>query len=151
MDKRGYVGIGIEDAKFVANIGTLWRSAMCLGADFIFTIANRYSKDPTNTTQSQRHVPYFHYKTIKDFQEHLPLGAKIVGVELLNEALPLETFHHPQQAIYILGGEDRTLSRELQEICDFKVKFTSEYCLNVSVAGSVVLYDRHQKAGLDSR
>jgi len=142
---RGYCGVGIEDAKFVENLGTLWRSAMCLGADFIFTVGNRYTKDPLNTTRTERHVPYFHYKDLADFKEHLPQGSKVVGVELLEDAEALEIFNHPQQAVYLLGGEDRDLSKEAQSICDYKVKFNSDFCLNVAVAGSVVLYDRQTK------
>lgn len=38
MIKRGYFGIGIYNGKNTANIGTLWRSAAILGANFIFTI-----------------------------------------------------------------------------------------------------------------
>lgn len=142
---RGYFGIGIEDAKFVENLGTLWRSAMCFGASFIFTIGNRYTKDPQNTTRTERHVPYLHFKDIKDFQLHLARDAKVIGVELLEEAESLESFKHPQQAIYVLGGEDRSLTWQLQGICDYLVKFNSKYCLNVATAGSIVMYDRSLK------
>ena len=34
--KRGFFGIGVENLKTKANLGTLWRSAINLGADFIF-------------------------------------------------------------------------------------------------------------------
>ena len=40
--KRGFFGIGIFHAKNEENIGTLWRSASILGADFIFTIGKPY-------------------------------------------------------------------------------------------------------------
>lgn len=33
---NGFFGIGIENMKSAMNIGTLWRSAINLGADFIF-------------------------------------------------------------------------------------------------------------------
>lgn len=41
MAKRGYFGIGIFHGKSSENLGTLWRSAAILGADFIFTIGKQ--------------------------------------------------------------------------------------------------------------
>lgn len=143
---RGYVGIGIEDAKFVENLGTLWRSAFCLGADYIFTVGDRYRKEPSDTVNAWKQIPYFHYKDLTDLQEHLPKDAKVVGVEVLEGVSSLETFAHPKQAVYLLGGEDRTLTQQAQGLCDYLVKFDSKYCLNVAVAGSIVLYDRKLKS-----
>lgn len=39
---RGFYGIGIYGGKTPLNIGSLWRSAHILKADFIFTIGKRY-------------------------------------------------------------------------------------------------------------
>jgi len=33
----------------------------------------------------------------------LPKGCRLVGVELLDEAVDLPNFAHPQQAAYVLG------------------------------------------------
>jgi tRNA G18 (ribose-2'-O)-methylase SpoU len=41
-----------------------------------------------------------------------------------------------------LGAEDSGLSKKAIEKCHFLVKFKSPKSLNVSVAGSIVLYDR---------
>ena len=143
--ERGYCGIGICNPKIEINLGTLWRSAHCLGADFIFTIGDRYKKQCSDTTKAYKHIPYFRFTTIKDFLEHLPYDCQLVGVELLDIAQPLETFIHPERAIYILGQEDGNLKKEIIEKCQHIVKFESKYCLNVASAGTVVLYDRQSK------
>jgi tRNA G18 (ribose-2'-O)-methylase SpoU len=142
---RGYCGIGIENPKTITNLGTLWRSAYCLGADFIFTIGDRYHKQSSDTVKAYRHIPYFRYKDIDDFKEHIPYDCQVVGVELLDCAAPLESFCHPQRAIYLLGKEDGDLSKKAIELCQHIVKFSSKHCLNVSSAGTVVLYDRQVK------
>ena len=36
---KDYFGIGIEHALKTQNIGTIWRSAQIMGADFIFIMA----------------------------------------------------------------------------------------------------------------
>lgn len=72
----------------------------------------------------------------------MPKGARIVGVELTKDATDLETFHHPRRCVYLLGAEDHGLSQQAIKKSHFLVKFKSQLSLNVSVAGSIVMYDR---------
>ena len=162
-EKRGYCGIGIERPKFVVNLGTLWRSAHCLGADFIFTVGDLihptdrycagnltrdecYRPGPSDTTLAYKHIPFFAYGSVDDLYDHLPLGCQVVGVEITDYARALETFCHPERAIYLLGPENGSLSKAAQAMCNHIVKIESSYCLNVASAGTVVLYDRQTKA-----
>lgn len=140
--KNEFFGIGIQNGKTPENLGVLWRSAQNLGASFIFTIGNRYAKQACDTHDAVKAMPYFHYETFDDFLNNIPKGARIVGVELTDEAESLETFHHPRRCVYLLGAEDHGLSKQAIEKSHFLVKFNSELSLNVSVAGSIVLYDR---------
>lgn len=142
---RGFCAIGIERGKTPANVGTLWRSAVCLGADFIFTIGRRYPHQASDTVKSWRHVPMFEYADVEDFRQHRPLDVPLVGVELLDGAKPLESFDHPERAMYLLGPEDGNLSAAAVAACQQVVRFESAYCLNVAAAGTVVLYDRQAK------
>lgn len=138
---RGYFGIGIYDPKKVSNIGTLWRTAHSFGADFIFTIGGRYKKEASDTSDASRHVPLFEFKSIND----LPKNAEIVCIEISDNALDLKTFKHPERAIYILGAEDYGLPGSFTDKYKTVKIEGSRYCLNVSVAGSIVLYDRISK------
>ena len=143
--KKGYFGIGMWEPKFEENLGMLFRSAHAFGADFVFTIGSRYKRDYVNTTRFERHIPLYFYADFDDFMTHRPLDAKVIGIELTDKAVPLESFRHPKQAIYLLGGEDRTLPLEITDRLDVVCKFSTPICTNVAVAGSVALYDRHQK------
>lgn len=137
-----FFGIGIQNGKTPENLGVLWRSAQNLGASFIFTIGNRYAKQSSDTHNAVKAMPYYHYETFDDFFKHLPKGVRIVGVELDDRAETLETFHHPRRCVYLLGAEDHGLTNEAIEKSHFLIKFSSTLSLNVSVAGSIVLYDR---------
>ncbi len=137
-----FFGIGIQNGKTPENLGVLWRSAQNLGASFIFTIGNRYAKQACDTHNAVKSMPYFHYESFDDFFKNLPKGARIVGVELTDNAEDLETFHHPRRCVYLLGAEDHGLSNQAIENSHFLVKFKSQLSLNVSVAGSIVMYDR---------
>ncbi len=146
IKRRGFYGIGIEAVRSTANIGTIWRSAQVLGADFIFIIGKRYSTMKTDTLKSWRHIPLFEYDNFEQFYAILPKGAKIIGVELHSESKALTSYTHPQQAVYLMGAEDIGLSSKAIEHCDELVQIPGKLSLNVSVAASIVLYDRVLKS-----
>ena len=137
-----FFGIGIQHGKTPENLGVLWRTAQNLGASFIFTIGKRYANQASDTHNAVKSIPYFHYNDFEDFYNHLPKGARIVGVEKTEKAEQLEGFHHPKRCVYLLGAEDNGLSKIAIQKSHFLIQFPSEYSLNVAVAGSIVLYDR---------
>lgn len=143
--QQGFFGIGIQNGKTPENLGVLWRSAQNMGASFIFTIGNRYEKQACDKHKAVGAMPYFHYVSFDDFYEHLPKGAMLVGVELNENAVPLETFRHPRRCVYLLGAEDHGLSNQAIEKAHHLVKFQSRLSVNVSVAGSIIMYDRRMK------
>lgn len=145
---RGYFGIGIYHAKNESNIGTLWRSANILGADFIFTIGKRYSKQCSDTMATPRHIPLFHYTDWEDFFRHIPYDCPVVAVEIDEKAIPLESYHHRERCIYLLGAEDGGIPKEILAKCKETVKLLGDTCMNVSTAGSIVMYDRAEKRGI---
>ena len=146
MKQNGYFGIGCLNMKTSMNYGTLFRTAQILGADFIFLIGSRFKKQPTDTMKSFRHLPLYEYKDFKDFNEHRPYGCQLIGIELMETATPIKKFKHPKQACYLLGSEDNGLTKEAIQNCQELVYLPGERSLNVSVAGSLVLFDRIQKA-----
>lgn len=143
---RGYFAIGVEHPKNQDNIGTLMRSAFCFDAGLMFTIGRRFPKQCTDNVKSWRHIPIIEYADVLDFEAHIPYACVPIGVELTDDARPLETFTHPERAIYLLGPEDGSLSKAAQAICRDIVQINVRYCLNLAVAGSILLYDRSMKA-----
>jgi tRNA(Leu) C34 or U34 (ribose-2'-O)-methylase TrmL len=143
--KRGYFGIGIYHPKTTENVGTLWRSAHNFGADFIFTIGKRYAKQASDTTKAERHVPLYEYSSIEDFKNHLPRGCQIVFVEQTEGARSLKDTVHPETAVYVLGAEDYGVPEDMMRGFQ-KIFIETPMCLNVAVAGSIVMYDRQIKS-----
>lgn len=142
---QGYFGIGIYNSKKIHNIGTLWRSAHVLGASFIFTIQRRYELQSSDVFQSWQNIPLYNYDSIEDLKKHLPYSCPLVGVEICKQSVPLQTFKHPQRAIYLLGAEDDGLSRAAIDQCHHVVQLPGDYSLNVATTGSIVMYDRVAK------
>ena len=144
-DQMGFCGIGIHQHKRDYNVGTLWRSAYILGASYIFTIGKKYKKQTSDVMKTWARMPLFHYEDFDDFYKNLPYNAKLVGVEMENKSIPLSEFVHPQRAIYLLGAEDNGLPPYALEKCHETIILPGTNSLNVSVAGSMVLYDRVTK------
>jgi tRNA G18 (ribose-2'-O)-methylase SpoU len=145
IGQRGYFGVGIIDGKCSENVGTLWRSAANFGAAFIFTVGNRYKRQPTDTVATYRHVPYWRFDDWIDCHAHLPYDCQLIGVEIADRAISLETFTHPERAVYLLGPEDGSIPDDILAKCSHVLRIQSVFCLNVAVAGSVVMYDRQTK------
>jgi tRNA G18 (ribose-2'-O)-methylase SpoU len=143
---RGYFGIGVYCPKSEINYGTLFRSANVFGASFVFLIGRRFKKLPSDTLRTERHIPLTEYRDFGDFYDHRPVGCSIVGVEMGKDFTRLAEFKHPNSAVYLLGAEDTGLPRHVMTCCDCLVSIPGENSLNVSVAGSIVMYDRIAKA-----
>ena len=139
--KRGYFGLAFFEPKFEENIGTAVRSAHCFGADFIAVIGERYKRQPSDTMATERHIPIYEYVDLDDFLKHSPIGCDIISVEV--DGGDIRNFKHPQSAVYLLGGEDRTLP---PDISTQRIRIETSHCLNMAVTASIVLYDRAIKA-----
>ena len=142
---RGYFGIGIYHGKTAENIGTLWRSAMIMGADFIFTIGKRYQHQCTDTIKAPRHIPLFNFKDWDDMFEHVPYNCPVVAIELSDRSTPIKNYAHRERCIYLLGAEDHGIPPEILDKCQDIVQLPGDYCMNVSTAGSIVMFDRINK------
>jgi hypothetical protein len=54
----------------------------------------------------------------------------------------MPSFRHPQQAAYVLGAERADLSPALLARCDYVIRIPTRFCVNLAVAGALVMYDR---------
>jgi len=93
----------------------------------------------------------FEYTDLDDFLTHRPIDCQLIGVELCEQATPLEEFSHPDRAQYILGPENGSLGAKVLSHCQSIVSFDSKFCVNVAIAGSITMYDRSLKNRLRDR
>lgn len=146
---RGYFGIGIDRCKTPANLGSLLRSAHAFGADWTFTVGLRgcgkYRRVATDTTDATSHLPLIQYDDIESMSAARPKGCELVVIEVDGDR-ELAKFTHPKRAMYVLGPEDGDVSQRLREMAQHTVRMPSAYCLNVAVAGAIVMHDRVAKS-----
>jgi tRNA G18 (ribose-2'-O)-methylase SpoU len=139
---RGYFAIGAERISKPMNLGNLLRSAHAFGAKFFFTIGAhpKAFEAKSDTSKAPLHLPVYHWAQASEMI--LPLRCKLVGVELIEGATDLPAFRHPLYAAYVLGPELGMLSEGLLERCDYVIKIPAAFCINVAMAGAIVMYDR---------
>lgn len=139
---RGYFAIGAERTSKALNLGNLMRSAHGFGANFTFTIGATYQalEARADTSKGQWHLPHYNWASVDEMA--LPAGCRLVGVELIEDAIDLPSFRHPLRAAYVLGPEQGSLSNALVARCDYIVKIPTRFCINVAMAGAIVMYDR---------
>jgi tRNA G18 (ribose-2'-O)-methylase SpoU len=144
----GYFGVAIWHPKTEANVGTLWRSSWLYGAAYIATIGRRYQHQAGDTVGTPSQIPLMHFDDLDDMLRHQPWSCPLVGIELDDSAVELPRFQHPRRATYLLGAEDHGLPRPILEQCHSTVSIPAAkpWSMNVSVAGSIVMYDRWVKA-----
>ncbi|WGF88850.1 RNA methyltransferase [Marinivivus vitaminiproducens] len=139
---RGYFGVGAEGISKPMNLGGLVRTAHAFGASFAFFVDAYYRvRDAlSDTSKAEGHLPVYDFKTIDDLL--LPRGCKLVGIELIDDSVPMPSFGHPLNAAYVFGPERGSLSPAMIERCDHVVRIPTRFCVNLGVAVAITLYDR---------
>jgi tRNA G18 (ribose-2'-O)-methylase SpoU len=141
--QRGYFGIGVEGISKGQNLGNLVRSAHAFGASFFFTVAPEVDVREvreSDTSKAWENLPFFEYDDTNEFQ--LPKKCPLIAVEFTDDSIELPSFKHPKAAAYILGAEMGNVSPAMMERADHVIKIPMQFCINVGVAGAIVMYDR---------
>ncbi|MFA0071365.1 TrmH family RNA methyltransferase, partial [Vibrio breoganii] len=76
------------------------------------------AKFHTDTKSATRTIPL---TSVESFLDNLDTETQIVCVELAEGATPLPRFKHPENAIYIFGPEDGSISQDVADRADHVV------------------------------
>ncbi|UPW19703.1 RNA methyltransferase [Agarivorans sp. TSD2052] len=140
------VQIGLVNPKSPSNVGSVMRAAGCFSAEAVFYTGQRYARAARFNTDTKNQSLNIPLSGVEDLTEQAAAGVKIVCIELAEGATPLPNFKHPQQALYIFGPEDGSISQALVDKADEVVYIPTKGCLNLAATVNVVLYDRLAKS-----
>ena len=141
---RGYAAIGLDNPKHAVNVGSAMRAAGCYGAAMVAVRGDRFGSAPTDTTKQYRHRPLLR---VDDLKLVIPYDCVPVAVDLIEGAIPLTEYKHPERAFYIFGAEDATLGYRVLSWCRDIIYIPTDGCMNLAATVNVVLYDRMVKNG----
>ncbi|MBL4941309.1 MAG: RNA methyltransferase [Colwellia sp.] len=159
--ENSHVTLGLTNPKTPSNVGAVMRAAGCYSVDKVLYTGQRYanaakfhgSKNSrsihnTDTKNARDKIPLTaanNFENVEYLRAFLPINTKIVCVDLIEGAIPLPHFQHPEQAFYIFGPEDGTISQAVIDNADEVVYIPTVGCMNLAASVNVLLYDRLAK------
>lgn len=140
------VMIALTNPKSPTNVGAVLRAAGCFGASQIVYSGNRYDIAKKYATDTQQAIDSVSLTRVEDFVAAKPEGYALVCVDLVEGAVPLPSFEHPEKSMYLFGPEDGSLKQEVIDQADHVVYMPTKGSLNLAASVNVVLYDRTAKS-----
>jgi tRNA(Leu) C34 or U34 (ribose-2'-O)-methylase TrmL len=125
---RGFAAIGLYSPKNGLNIGGAMRAAHCYGASLVVLEAPRFQRQASNVTEAQRHIPTI----VGPLLQHRPYDCPLVVIEIVDGAIPLPDFIHPERALYAFGPEDGSVPARIVERAQHVVSVPTAYCMQRS-------------------
>lgn len=150
MSKANKVSIGLVNPKSASNVASILRAAGCYGVSSVFYTGQRFGYAKGFNADTKRMRDVIPTVGVDDLLAFKPEGATVVTVELVEGALPLPAFEHPENAYYILGPEDASVPIEIIEHSDHVVYIPTFNSMNLGATANVVLYDRLAKSEYDN-
>lgn len=144
---KSTVSIGLTNPKSPTNVGAVMRAAGCFDVDAVYYTGKRYQRAAKFDTDTQNACNDIPLENVECLLAAVPENAKIVCVELALGATSLTEYQHPENAFYIFGPEDNSISQQVIDRADAVVYIPSKSCLNLAASVNVVLYDRLAKSG----
>ena len=144
FEKRGYAAIALDNPKSDVNVGSALRACAVYGVSLFAFSGKRIKPGATDTYKAYRQIP-----TIRcdDILSCIPYDCVPVAVDLVEDAISLVDYKHPQRAFYIFGVEDATLGDRILSKCRDRVYVPTNGCMNLAATVNVILYDRMAKGG----
>ncbi len=126
------------------NVGTLVRTAHAAAAQEVVLVGDReWNIEAAKTAQDFTDVTILESETA--FLDHVSdRGWSLVAVELDDRAVSLFEAEYPENPCFLLGAERDGLPRSLIDAAEMVVQIPQwglVPCLNLAVAGSIVMYD----------
>jgi len=131
------------------------RSAGNFGVEHIFYTGKRYPRAlmrnpdiPDMRRQVGQTIPL---SEVSNLLDAVPANVSLVCVELVENAIALPEYRHPDTALYIFGPEDGSIAQDVIDRSDAVVYVPTTGCMNLAATVNVLLYDRLIKSfqGID--
>ena len=146
MAKNKMVSIGLINPKSPTNVGAVMRAAGCYGVDNVYYTGTRFDRARKFHTDTKNITETIPLVGVEDLKLTLTPQCKVVAVELIEGATSLPQFIHPNEAFYIFGPEDGSISKDVLAWCDEVVYVPTKGCMNLAATVNVLLYDRLAKS-----
>lgn len=138
----------LTNPKYPRNVGAVVRALSCYGVKQLWYSGNRFNlEDGQRLPREERMKGYAEVEVIQyDFPfDMFDKSIPKIAIELRPGSESLQTFVHPEQAVYVFGPEDGSIPKQFIQHCHRFVSIPTRHCMNLSAAVYTVLYDRQCK------
>jgi len=140
------VTIGLSNPKSATNVGAVMRAAGCYAVDNVIYTGTRYDRAVKMNTDTKKVTSVIPLSSQQHLLDNKADDVQVVCVDLVEGAIPLPNFTHPEKALYLFGPEDGTLNQALINQADSVVYIPTIGCMNLAATVNVLLYDRLSKS-----
>jgi len=144
--KSACVSIGLLNPKSPENVDGVLRAAGNYRVNQVYYTGQRYPRalalNPDTPKVRRKVSEDVTLRCVDNLLDVLQPGMQLVCVEFALNAQPLPDFEHPQNACYVFGPEDGSLSQSLIDRADAVVYVPTVGSMNLAASVNVLLYDR---------
>lgn len=136
--------VAVENWQHDFNIGTIVRNANAFNAAGVHIVGRRrWNRRGAMVTDAYLHVT--HHATVADLMAWaLSNDLRLVGIDILPESKPIETYPLPARSVLLFGQEGPGLSAEARKACEAILSITqfgSTRSVNVGVASGIAMHE----------
>lgn len=145
------LAVALVNPRYPHNVGAAVRAASCFNVPQVWFTGDRVRTEGDGKRyrlpREERMKGYGKVEICHGdyFFDAFPPGVTPVAVDLVPNTESLITFEHPENALYVFGPEDGSLSSVELRHCHRFVSIPMAHCANLASAVYMVLYDRHSK------
>jgi tRNA(Leu) C34 or U34 (ribose-2'-O)-methylase TrmL len=151
-DTRKVVGeapaVVLINPKYQENFSSVVRACACFDVKQLWYTGNRITFNPKRLPRELRLKDYLLTNIYQDdrFFDRFPTSIKPVAIEILPGAQNLSNFEWDfDNNILLFGPEDGSIPSNILRNCVSFVQIPTNYCINLSAACYLALYDRASK------
>lgn len=142
--------VGLINPKSPDNVGSVMRAAGNYNVDSVIYTGSRYERaaslNPDTPNLSRKVGQNVPLSQVNNLIDSVDKDTRIICIELVEDAIALPRYSHPEKALYIFGPEDGSIEQEIINQADDVVYIPTTGCMNLSATVNVVLYDRVAKS-----
>lgn len=144
------VSIGLTNPKSPNNVGSVMRAAGNYNVDAVIYTGTRYDRaarsNPDTPNLSRKVGLDVPLSPVNKLIDAVDEDTRIICIELVENAIALPQYQHPEKALYIFGPEDGNIEQNIIDQADDVVYIPTIGCMNLAATVNVVLYDRAAKS-----
>ncbi len=138
-----WLEVAIENLAHDFNIGSIVRTANCLGVRYVHIVGKRrWNRRGAMVTDRYLHV--IHHEDVAAFRQAMTArGRVMIGIDNCSTSIPIEGAILPRHAVLIMGEESSGLSEEMKEACErihHITQYGSSRSMNVGHAAAIAMW-----------